>query len=495
MKKLLFLAAALSAACAASAQGYYTDAYNPDITRHTGRIAAQRAEFILPEVNGYTVYKADLHTHSVYSDGDCTPEFRVREAWYDGLDVLAITEHVEYRRHEGKMLNFLKGYVPEGTEAINNNIIRRSADERGIQSDLNLPVKLARETARKYGLTIIPGAEITREPIAYGHYNALFTTDNNSLYATDALQSLRNAKAQGALVMHNHPGWRRKSLEHPEFEVKAYGEGLIDGIEIMNGAEFYPKAIARAHARKLFVSANTDIHDATAETYRLQGHSRNMTLIFARNNSLEALREALEARRTLAYSFGTIAGDEQLLKDLFTASVRTKVLHTDPSNGRRTVSLTNSSSVEYVLRFPGQNPVVLKPFSTLMTTVGRDRRKHVVLREGSSPDRDQSVIPHPLKNPRTVDGRGFPCPPQRCSKTGRMRPEQTFFVYLQHITKRHEPVNHQQFQRIRPAHRSGAGCFRLPDDHAGADRPFRRRHARPPVDSRGHGARPDGKPL
>ncbi len=373
MKKLLFLAAALSAACAASAQGYYTDAYNPDITRHTGRIAAQRAEFILPEVNGYNVYKADLHTHSVYSDGDCTPEFRVREAWYDGLDVLAITEHVEYRRHEGKMLNFLKGYVPEGTEAINNNIIRRSADERGIQSDLNLPVKLARETAQKYGLTIIPGAEITREPIAYGHYNALFTTDNNSLYATDALQSLRNAKAQGALVMHNHPGWRRKSLEHPEFEVKAYGEGLIDGIEIMNGAEFYPKAIARAHARKLFVSANTDIHDATAETYRLQGHSRNMTLIFARNNSLEALREALEARRTLAYSFGTIAGDEQLLKDRFTASVRTKVLHTDPSNGRRTVSLTNSSSVEYVLRFPGQNPVVLKPFSTLMTTVGRDK--------------------------------------------------------------------------------------------------------------------------
>ena len=55
--------------------------------------------------------------------------------------------------------------------------------------------------------------------------------------------------------MHNHPGWRRKSLEHPEFEVKAYGEGLIDGIEIMNGAEFYPKAIARAHARKLFVTS------------------------------------------------------------------------------------------------------------------------------------------------------------------------------------------------------------------------------------------------
>ena len=225
MKKLLFFCAALTATFTATGQHYYTDSANPDITRHSLRIAPQRVEFVLPEVGGYTVYKADLHTHSIYSDGDCTPEFRVREAWYDGLDVLAITEHVEYRRHEGKMLNFLKGYVPEGTEPVNYNIIAKPADEQGIRSDLNFPVKLAQETAAKYGITIIPGAEITREPIAYGHYNALFTTDNNAIYAADALQSLRNAKAQGALVMHNHPGWRRKSLEHPEFEVAATAKG------------------------------------------------------------------------------------------------------------------------------------------------------------------------------------------------------------------------------------------------------------------------------
>ena len=98
-----------------------------------------------------------------------------------------------------------------------------------------------------------------------------------------------------------------------------------------------------------------------------------MTLIFARDNSPEALREAIEARRTLAYSFGTIAGDEELLKDLFTASVRTKMLHTDPKSGLRTLSLTNNSSVQYILRFPGQNPVVLKPFSTMTATTGRDK--------------------------------------------------------------------------------------------------------------------------
>lgn len=372
MKKPLVLLVALTAACSVSAQYYYPDIKNPDIARHSLRVQAQRVEFILPEVNGYTVFKADLHTHTIYSDGDCTPEFRVREAWYDGLDVLAVTDHVEYRRFEGKMLNFLKGYVPEGTEPINYNLIRKAGDERGIQSDLNVPVKLAQETAVKYGITVIPGAEITREPVAYGHYNALFTKDNNAIYAEDALQSLRNAKAQGALVMHNHPGWERKSLDHPEFEIAAYGEGLIDGIEIMNGGEFYPKAIARAHDKNLFVSANTDIHDTTVEVYRMQGFRRNMTLIFARENTLESLREAIEAHRTLAYSFGTIAGDEQLLKDLFTASVKAKVLHTD-AKGRRTVALTNNSSVQYILRLPGQNPFILKPFSTVTTTVAKGK--------------------------------------------------------------------------------------------------------------------------
>ena len=35
-------------------------------------------------------------------------------------------------------------------EHIVNNVIRKAADERGIQTDLNLPVRLAQETAVKY---------------------------------------------------------------------------------------------------------------------------------------------------------------------------------------------------------------------------------------------------------------------------------------------------------------------------------------------------------
>lgn len=363
---LLFLSIA---ATEVSAQFYYQDANNVDMIRHARQTGAVRREIILPQVNGYNVYKADLHTHTIYSDGDCTPEYRVKEAWNNGLDVLAITEHIEYRKHEGNMIAFLKGYVKPDAQAVNYNIIRKAADEKGIQSDLNLAVKLAQKAAKGYGITIIPGAEITREPITIGHYNALFTQDNNTLYDTDPMKSFVNARKQGALIMHNHPGWRRKSLEHPELEKTIYEKGFIDGIEIMNGSEFYPKAITRAHEQKLFVSANTDVHNSTYEQYILNNCFRNMTFIFAKENTLEALKEALVNRRTLAYAYGSLAGEEQLLKDFFQASVSYKVI-SEGKNGKKNIVMTNLSSMTYLLRFGNGNPILLEPFSSLKRTTG-----------------------------------------------------------------------------------------------------------------------------
>ena len=113
MKRIYSVLVGLLMATGAFAQFYYQDAVNVDMLRHSRQTGAERVEIILPQVNGFNVYKADLHLHTIYSDGDVTPEYRVREAWYDGLDVVASTEHVEYRRHEGKMITFLKGYVPE----------------------------------------------------------------------------------------------------------------------------------------------------------------------------------------------------------------------------------------------------------------------------------------------------------------------------------------------------------------------------------------------
>lgn len=372
MKKLLTLAVALAATLSASAQLYYTDSNNKDMLRHNVREGRQRVEMVLPQVRGFNIYKADLHNHTIFSDGSTTPEFRVQEAWHDGLDVIAVTEHVEYRPYEGKMVNFLTGYVPKGTKVQNNSVINKAVNDAGILSDLNYPVKLYQNAAKAYGITVIPGVEITRAPETIGHYNALFTKDNNTIYAADPLQSIRNAKAQGAIIMQNHPGWRRTSLDMLEFEEKVYGEKLISGIEIMNGGEFYPRAITRAQKNKFFMSSNTDIHGSTSEDYIIGGNGpRNMTFIFAQENTLEALREALESRRTLAYSHGTLAGEESLLVDLFKASVATKVIQT-AANGSKTVQLTNNSSIKYTLRFGNANPVILKPFTSIRATTGKD---------------------------------------------------------------------------------------------------------------------------
>ena len=367
---------------------YRQDKTNPDIFRHVKAPQMQRKEFHLPDVNGYHVYKADLHLHTMFSDGNVTPEFRVQEAWYDGLDVIAITDHIEGRKWEGKMLKFLKGYLPKGTVPVNDKVSRQPADKRGIQADLNVSYQSAAAVADEYGMTVIPGAEITREPVAIGHFNALFIKDANKIYDADPAVAIENARQQGALIQHNHPGWRRTSVKMTEFETQVYEKGYINGIEVMNGSQFYPSVLQRAQERRLYVAANTDMHLTTQLYY--QGEQRNMTLIFAKDKSLKSLKEALKERRTLAYSFGTVAGDEQLVKDFFLACIHAEVIKTD-ANGKHKVMLTNNSSVDFYLNFNG-NSVCLDACSSRVVSAGKSLSFIV----------DNLWIPGDARHPRIV---------------------------------------------------------------------------------------------
>ena len=63
-------------------------------------------------------------------------------------------------------------------------------------------------------------------------------------------------------------------MNFTETDKAAYGEGLIDGIEVMNQDEFYPIAMDRAVERGLFMSANSDIHAATSSEYTSGGNYR-----------------------------------------------------------------------------------------------------------------------------------------------------------------------------------------------------------------------------
>ncbi len=354
--------AALTATATLSAQ-YYTDAVNKDMLHIREARTLQRRHINLPTIDGYTPYKADLHTHTIFSDGHTSMEARVREAWADGLDVMAVTEHLEHRPHEKNLVKYLNGYT-KGAEAKNYGFVsdNRPASAEEIYVDLNFPVEVAKKEALKYDIAIIPGIEITRKEGEYSHFNALFTTDNKAVYAPETIESIRNAKKQGALVMHNHPGWTHKDMKLTKFEKTIYDAGLLDGIEVMNTEEFYPQAIERAKKYNLFVSSNTDVHYSSAETY---GSHRNMTIIYAKDRSLESLREALVAGRTLAYSFGTLAGDKELLRKFFEASVSARKTIVD-YKGRTEVIITNNSSIDWMLCREGEKMVELKANSSII---------------------------------------------------------------------------------------------------------------------------------
>ena len=333
-----------------------------------------RTEIILPQVDGLNCYTAELHAHTIFSDGELTPEERVKEAWCDGLDILAMTDHIETRRHERDFLKFLKGYSPDkkGFEPINTRVSRgKHADERGIVSDLNFSTELALKAAMNYPeLTIIKGCEISREPVHIGHYCALFTKDNNAIYSRDDAQAIRNARAQGAIITHNHPGWERTTCDMSEFHKKVYSEGLIDGVEIVNGSSFYPEIVRRAVDMKLYMVAATDIHASTASLYGKQNFFREMTLVFAKDKSEKSLRKALLSQKTLGYCGGNIIGEESLLAKFFQASVTAKYITTG-KNGVH-ISLTNHTSFDYTLEHNG-TIISLPAFHTVKVNLSGDK--------------------------------------------------------------------------------------------------------------------------
>lgn len=357
MKKSILAVFAMFTAMTAFAQGYqshFQSATEPQTLLANVTRNAVRREIILPKVGGYTAYTADLHMHSTYSDGvmKYTGRGRIHEAWSDGIDVIAVTDHMTIKTYPDK----------EGVATPANEVAKRGTRPQQAVADAN-------KTADEYGMLVIPGIEITGNPKTLGHFNALFTTDNKAIFDYNPIQNIRNARQQGALIMHNHPGWRQSTLEPTQFVKDVYKEKLVDGVEIMNGYYFYPRAIDAAKQNKLFVAATTDIHGTTAETYRENNHLRNMTIIFAKELSLESIRQGLEDRRTLAYSFGVLSGDEKLLSDFFKASVETKKLAVSKKNKKsQRVMLTNKTSLPFTLQIGKGNPVILPPLSSIIVS-------------------------------------------------------------------------------------------------------------------------------
>ena len=229
------------AAAGASAQNfeYLEEARpkDPDVPENSvervylhGMQAGRRKLVRIPDVPGYRTLKCDFHIHTIYADAEVYPRGRVREAWADGLDVIAMTEHVGTYKNEVEKLK-----------------------------DQDLPWRIAAKEAANYGMIVVHGAEITRDK-PFGHMNALFVKDCNA-FSTDKYVKDENGKLviseggwkinnetmesdiqaaidQDAFILWNHPGWPDNRSDFYALQKKLLDEGHLNGVEICNHFEW-----------------------------------------------------------------------------------------------------------------------------------------------------------------------------------------------------------------------------------------------------------------
>lgn len=298
----------------------------------------------VPDIPGYKTLKCDLHLHTVFSDGEVWPTTRVVEAFRDGLDAIALTDHAWYMPHKDD-----------------------------VKADNARPHEIARRVAAGTGIILVPGIEVNDGNI---HFNALFLTDPNALRDLPLKEALQRAKAQGGFAFWNHPGWRGKAQWFP-LVAGLHEAGLFGGMELVNGADFYPEAYPWIEERKLAILANSDAHRPMADTYEKRG--RPVTLAFVKTADEAGLREALLARRTAAWMNGEVWGFEEHLAALFRGAVKAEPAGATwrPGLPGLRLSLTNTSALPFELRLkespawlrvPGQ--VSLKPETIVGLALG-----------------------------------------------------------------------------------------------------------------------------
>lgn len=350
------------------------------VVRSCPEVVSPRTEIILPKVKGYNCYKADFHTHTIYSDGRVSPKGRVIEAWMDGLDILAITDHYEARANEKNFFKVLAPYNEDGkpTERVYAGayVMPENGIDPGVKADFNAihEEAVAEQRYLGYPLLLIKGCEFGRNTNDKGHFNALFVKDLNSLYDFNLEESFRKVHKQGGIVIHNHPSYGRPkgSTDKSEWDKMVYSEGLIDGVEVANGYNFYPRMVRRCVEEKLTMFGNTDEHRFTSYRFNRNGVYRTMTFVFAKELTEKAVKDAILKRRTIAYTGGTLIGEDMWLSEFLNEAVICQMVKEDTKKGNRTFMLTNTSSISFKLR-RGKNIFELEPFKSMTVSFGKDK--------------------------------------------------------------------------------------------------------------------------
>ena len=320
-----------------------------------------------PDTDDYQVYTVDLHTHSVFSDGHVWPTVRVGEAEHEGIDLIAITEHLEYQPHGMD--------IPH--------------------PDRNRSFEIAKNSTET-DLLVVNGAEITRM-FPPGHINAVFIEDANKLIKIDRSKQneldellidapksfideytgnqwfndaglaalwpveevLLEARNQNAFVFWNHPVWSAETdnVETIVGDLNKYlfKENLVHGIEVVNGQWFSDEAFQIGLDYDLTLLGTSDIHGLTEWDYLNQpGGHRPLTLVLATDRTENSIKEALIDGRTVIWYKHDLIGLEKNLLPLLKKSLEiTGVSYKGRTIGN--VKLKNHTDVRFMLRVADEN--------------------------------------------------------------------------------------------------------------------------------------------
>jgi hypothetical protein len=287
-----------------------------------------RAEIKIPDIFGYKTLKGDFHSHTIFSDGSVTPQERVNEAWREGLDILALTDHnTPFREY--------------------------------IKADYNTAFDLAKGTALRKGIILVKGIEYTgSKPV--GHLNFLFIGDANpySDSSKTAKETIELAANSGAFVVYNHPGWPDMNSDLFDLQIDLLAKKKIHAMEVINGYEIYPIVTDYCNKYSIAPLSSTDIHDPIQSIYDVDRMPRNFTLVFAKEKTLESVKEAMFAGRTVAYANNILVGKPEFLLELLKKSLIVSNFKTE--NGEFFCDITNTSDICYVLERPN-NKIISFP--------------------------------------------------------------------------------------------------------------------------------------
>ena len=319
--------------------------------QHTQHADSRAIEF--PDVPGYHTLVCDLHTHTVFSDGSVWPDIRVQEALRDGLDCLAITDHLEYQPHIADIPHPDRNRSYDLAVRVVEKIMEEER-EQAENEETDGEEEADENEGENVPLLVLRGAEITRA-MPPGHVNAVLLEDVNPVLVEDSVDALREANRQGAFVFWNHPSWPAQKpdaiAELTDMHRELIAEGLLHGIEVVNEQWYSDEALRIALDHNLAILGTSDIHGLIDWTFDVPGGGhRSATLVFATDRSVEAIEEALRMQRTVAWFKDILIGRPEHVKPLIEASLSIKTAEYGEDNSVLHVAIENTSDAAFTLR-------------------------------------------------------------------------------------------------------------------------------------------------